>query len=103
MSIVSFPNDDNGRPVHVLSPVSSEDYAFNDTVPTAAVPYLPEQVIRVHTDAECWLCLSGGFDPTEAVPLNAGTIEYFYVQTGGGASVLGKPGKSGTLTITTMV
>ena len=102
MTTPSQPLDDHSKAVPVLAPESTAFYPMVTTGPTSAVPYLFEQIVRVHTDTDCWICLTGAFNTGTAMPMTAGSVEYFYIPLGGGVSAQAISA-DGTLTVTVMV
>lgn len=102
MTVPSQPLDDHSRPISVLTAESTKWFPIDDMGPSAVDPMNYEEVVRVHSTVDAYVCLKGPFDMDYAMRINAGTIEYFYIPLGGGITAQAVSG-TGTLSVSVMV
>jgi len=93
--------DDNGNPVQVLKPTSTEKLSISGTAASGAALSTTTTVLRLIATVDCYYSLDGTATTSSAY-LPAGVIEYIGVENSDTLSVI-TGGSSGSLFITETV
>ena len=93
--------DDNGNPVQVLKPISTEKLSISGSAASGAALASTTTVLRLIATLDCYYSLDGTAT-TSSVYLPAGTIEYIGVENADTLSVI-TGGSTGSMFITEMV